>query len=112
MADNNSKAQNSHYQTLREKWSEKHKAARKKFEEKHKETLAFLIDKIPAKEKIATGAASLSLLTTNLNPTTAVAAMVNQAPPPVIEENHAKRTEKLLSDLKTVVPDGMRPLTP
>ncbi len=103
---------NSHYQTLKEKWSQKHEAARKRFEEKHKETLAFLIDRIPAKDKIASGAASLIMLSTNLNPATAFAQAATKTPPLVIEENRASRIEKLLSDLKTVVPSEMRSLTP
>lgn len=112
MTDNNPSQQNSHYQALRKKWSEKHEQARKKFAEKHKETLAFLINRIPAKDKIATGAASLILLSTNFNPATALAAMTTQTPPVVVEENHANRIEKLLTDLKTVIPNEVRPLTP
>lgn len=104
--------QNSHFQTLRDKWTEKHEKAKKRFEEKHKETLAFLIDRIPAKDKIATGAASLIMLSTNLNPTTALAHAAAKTPPPVIEENNVEKIESLLKDLKTVVPDEVRSLTP
>ncbi len=111
MADNNSSQQNSHYQILAKKWSEKHEAARKKFNEKHKETVAFLIDKIPAKDKIATGAASLILLTSSLAPTAAL-AQITKTPPAISQENHAEKIEALLKDLKTVVSSEMRPLTP
>lgn len=111
MADNSTSQQNSHYHSLRRKWSEKHEAARKKFAEKHKETVAFLIDKIPAKDKIATSAASLILLTSSLAPTAAL-AQITKTPPAIHEENHAAKIEALLKDLKTIVPDEVRPLSP
>lgn len=110
MADNSSSQQNSHYQTLVKKWSYKHDTARRKFNEKHKETVAFLIDKIPAKDKLATSAASLILLTSSLGPTAALAQMT-KTPPAIHEENHEERIKTLLKDLKTVVPFEMRPLT-
>lgn len=110
MADNNLLQQNSHYQSLVKKWSEKHDTARRKFNEKHKETVAFLIDRIPAKDKIATSAASLILLTSSLGPTAAL-AQITKTPPAIHEINHAERLEALLKDLKTVIPSEMRPLT-
>ena len=112
MTANNLPQQNSHFEKLRDKWTEKHISARKKFEEKHKETVAFLIDRIPAKDKLATAAASLILLSTNVNPTTAMAAMASQTPAPVAQEHNVTKIEGLLRDLKTVVPDEMRSLSP
>lgn len=111
MADNNSSQQSSHYHSLRKKWSEKHEIARRKFEERHKEAVAFLIDKIPAKDKIATGAASLVLLTSSLAPTAAL-AQITKTPPAISQENHVEKIERLLKDLKTVIPDEVRSLSP
>ena len=68
-----SKRQKSHYILLKKEWEKRHKDARKKFEEKHRDTL----------NKIATGAASLILLSSNLNPATALAAATAPTPPPL-----------------------------
>lgn len=101
----------SRFKVLKEKWTEKHEKAKKRFEEKHKETLAFLIDRIPAKDKIATGAASLILLSSNMHPAAAMAAAAAQTPPPEARENHVSKIENLLKDLKTAVPDEVRVLS-
>ena len=91
-----SKRQKSHYYLLKKEWEKRQRLARKKFEEKHRETL----------NKITTGAASLILLSSNLNPATALAAATAQTPPPVIEETG--NLEALLKDLKMIVPQDMR----
>lgn len=95
-----SKSQKSHYHLLKKEWEKRQKLARKKFEEKHRDVL----------NKITTGAAGLILLSSNLNPATALAAATAQTPPPIIEETG--NLEALLKDLKTVVPTDLRPLNP
>jgi len=93
-----SKRQKSHYDLLKKEWEKRHRDARKKFEEKHSDVLS----------KITTGAAGLILLSSSLNPVTALAAAATQTPPPVIEESN--NLEALLKDLKTIVPVDMRVL--
>ncbi|MBI2031879.1 MAG: hypothetical protein HYT08_04675 [Candidatus Levybacteria bacterium] len=91
---------NSHYKLLKKEWGKRHKSIRSKFEEKHREAL----------NKLSAGAASLILLSSSLNPATALAAATTQTPPPLIEEKN--KVETFLKELNSIIPQNVRPLNP
>jgi hypothetical protein len=100
----------SHYQLLKSEWGKRHVKATKLLEEKHKEAFDYILEKLPAKDKLASAVTSLILLSSNLAPTTVLAEMTKAQP--VIQEDSSNRLNLLLSDLKFVVPDRMRTLSP
>lgn len=101
---------NVNYKLLKDKWGKRHEETLKILEERHKDAFDYILEKLPAKDKLAAGAASLILLTTNIAPTTAFAELTKQ-PPPVVSEKTDSRLEALEKDLKTIVPSEMRALT-
>lgn len=102
---------NSHFQTLFNKWTDKHEQARKKIEKKHNEIVDFILDIIPQKEKIAAGAAGLILLSNNLNSAVAMAHASTGDPTSVVEESPLLRLESLKKDLQINLPTEMRALS-
>lgn len=101
---------NAHYELLKNKWLKRHDTASKLLAEKHKEAFDYILKILPAKDKLAAGAASLILLSTNLTPVTAVAAMTGSTQPSVISEDFG-RLDALVKDLKEFVPKEVRPLS-
>lgn len=103
------KSLNSHYDLLKKEWARKHDIAKKTLEEKHKEAFDFLLEKLPAKDKLAGGALALMIISSNVAPTTALAQIAGS--PQVQTEDNNSRLEPLIGDLKTIVPESVQPLT-
>lgn len=113
------KKQKSHYSTkssayllLKEKWLRRHKRTRKLIHKKHKEAFEWLGQTFPDREKLAGGAIGLLMLSSALPASTAIAQYTNTLlKPKETEAAVVDKTQVLLSDLQTVVPEQMRPLT-
>lgn len=99
----------SHYRLLRQKWLRKHRIARKKLHEKHKEALDFIIDKFPAKEKLASGAIGL-LMMSSVIPTSTALALISEKGQEAKVVAQIDRTNELNAELTQLVPDAARPL--
>ncbi len=100
------------YLTLSKKWQKRHKAINEKLWTKHKDALVWIGEKIPAKEKLASGAVGALMLANTLPGTTAEAGTISTElakPKEVIASN---KTPEFSSALKSVLPNEMRPLTP
>lgn len=100
----------SHYHALFEKWHGRHKALHKKVWEKHKDALSWFAD--TGKQAALTSMSGLMLLS---SPSGALVS-TPITPPPVIardilEPIHADSASGLQSDLRTVLPEEVRPLT-
>ncbi len=105
-----SKSSSSHFLHLKNEWMRRHEKATEILQEKHKDAFDYILQILPAKEHLATGLASLILLSSSLAPTTALAEMIK--PEPSISQNTESRLEAYIDDLKTVAPQEMRTLTP
>ena len=107
--------QKSQYELLRKKWLLRHKKARRQLQKKHKEALEFVSDILPDRERIAPAAVGLAMLASSLPASNALADFSNQVIKPKPETPHEEividKKQALLSDLKTVLPGQVRPLT-
>jgi len=99
----------SHYHSLRQKWLRRHRIARKRFHEKHKEALDFLIEKFPAKEKLASGAVGLMMMS-SLIPTSTVLGAISEKGQDAEAVAQVDRTSELNAELAAVLPGNVRPL--
>ncbi|MBI4037980.1 hypothetical protein HY382_02975 [Candidatus Curtissbacteria bacterium] len=109
------KRQKSQYQVLRKKWLVRHKQAKAALHQKHKEALEFVSDILPDKEKIAPAAVGLAMLASSLPASNALAAATNQVIRPkeeaVAEIAPIDKKQALLDELKSALPQQVRPLT-
>jgi hypothetical protein len=99
----------SSYHLLKQKWLKRHKQARKELHTKHKEAIDWLIEKFPAKEKLASGAVGL-LMMSSVIPTSTVLAAVTEGQKAEVAAQ-VDRTGELNAELAQVVPDNVRPLS-
>ncbi len=100
------------YSSLAKKWQKRHKAINEKLWTKHKDALVWIGEKIPAKEKLASGAVGALMLANTLPGTTAQVGTISaelEKPKEVIASN---KTPEFASSLKASLPAEMRPLTP
>lgn len=101
----------SKYLALSKKWQKRHKVINEKLWSKHKDALVWIGERLPAKEKLASGAVGALMLANTLPGTTSAVASVASdvvKPKEVLAQN---KTPEFVSSLKTTLPEGMRPLT-
>lgn len=98
------------YEILLNKWSKRHKKTHKQLLTKHKEAVDWLVDKIPAKDKLASGAVGALMLTSSL-PQSAALASINQNPQQSIEQPKIDRKTAQLDLLKNNLSPDVRPLS-
>lgn len=103
-------AKKSTYEILLKKWSKRHKETHKQLLEKHKVAVDWLVDKIPAKDKLASGAVGALMLTSSL-PQSAALASISQSAEPTIAQVKVDKKTALGEILKTNLPENVRPLT-
>ncbi|MCR4324453.1 MAG: hypothetical protein NUV69_02075 [Candidatus Curtissbacteria bacterium] len=104
-------AKKSHYEQLRKKWLKRHDEARKNLHEKHKEALDYVIDKFPAKDKLASSAVGLLMLSSVVPASTALLPVTDAENTHVVAAQGYNKS-KLLGELSLTVPEEMRALTP
>lgn len=109
------KRQKSQYQLLRQKWLARHKKAKRTLHKKHKEALEFVWEVLPTREKIAPAAVGLAMLASSLPASNVLADATNQIVKPkedlVQEAVVEDKKQALLDEMKTILPDLVRPLT-
>lgn len=100
------------YDQLKKAWLARHKKARKALHKKHKEALDYIVEKIPAKEQLASAAVG-GLMLSSIVPATSSAALdsVSTLSPDMSHEVHVDRTEEFKGELGNLVPEKVRPLT-
>jgi len=100
------------YLTLSQKWQKRHKVINERLWTRHKDALDWIGEKLPAKEKLASGAVGALMLANALPGTTAAAAASvsseSSSPKEVVAQN---KTPEFALNLKAVLPDKMRSLT-
>lgn len=101
----------SHYHILRKKWLKKHNLARKKLHEKHKEAIDWVIEKFPAKEKLASSAIGFLMLSSVIPTSTVLTALAesNKEAEIVVEID---KTNELLAELNAALGENVRVLKP
>lgn len=99
---------NPKYHTLKERWVKRHAGIKEQLLTKHKDSLDWLTKNLPAKHHIAAG--SLSGLLLLAPPSTAVLPATTSAQQNEQPLDLPKKTF-LLTDLSTLVPPEVRPLT-
>lgn len=105
-------ASSGQYRSLKSKWLKKHKEVSTRLWEKHKDALLWIGEKVPAKEKIASGAIGALMITNTLPGTvSAIPSISAELVKPKDVEIHQNNTAVLSSVLKTDLPEKMRPLT-
>ena len=104
-------AKKSNYEILLKKWSKRHNKARKELLEKHKEAVDWLVDKVPAKDKLASGAVGALMLTSVIPQSTALVAIAQSNKPAVEQPKIDKKTAQLDLFKNSLLPE-VRPLTP
>jgi len=99
----------SHYHILRKKWLKKHNLARKKLHEKHKEAIDWVIEKFPAKEKLASSAVGFLMLSSVIPTSTVLATIAenNDNAEIVVETD---KTNELLAELNSALGENVRVL--
>lgn len=103
------KKQSSHYLKLKKKWLKRHKTARENLHKKHKEAFDYIVEKFPGKERLATSAVGLLMLSSVIPTSTVLVAA--EGPQSNIEIKHAYSKDRLLGELSLVVPDKPRELS-
>ena len=104
-------AKKSSYEILLRKWSKRRDKARKDLLEKHEEAVDWLVDKIPAKDKLASGAVGALMLTSTIPQSTALVALAQTNNQTQQQPKIDKKTAAL--DLfKSSLSSEVRPLTP
>lgn len=105
-------ASSGQYRSLKSKWLKKHKEVSTRLWEKHKDALLWIGEKVPAKEKIASGAIGALMITNTLPGTvSAIPSISAELVKPKDVEIHQNNTAVLSSVLKADLPEKMRPLT-
>src|SRR3990167_498700 len=86
----------SHYDQLKKAWLKRHKKTKKILHKKHKEAFDYLVEKIPAKEQLASAAVG-GLMLSSIVPATSSAALdsVSTLSSDTSHEVHVDRTEEL-----------------
>lgn len=102
--------QTSHYHLLKKAWLKRHKKVKREFHQKHKEALDFVIEKFPAKEKLASGAVG-ALMLSSVVPSPAVMGVIDSTSSEPPEEVRVDKTPQLLTELSAVVGEKARPLS-
>ncbi len=102
----------SHYNLLKRQWLKRHRKAKKVLEKKHKEALSWVIENIPQKEHIASGAIGALMLSSAAAPAATALSTLPILNPPEHQIVQVDKKAQLLGDLSTVVPQEVRPLTP
>jgi hypothetical protein len=105
-------ASSGQYRILKRKWLKKHKEVSSRLWEKHKDALLWIGEKVPAKEKIASGAIGALMISNTLPGAiaaipSATAALIK----PKVVESHQNDTPLFVSALSAGLPDKMRPLS-
>lgn len=100
----------SHYHLLRQKWVSRHRLAKRKLHQKHKEALDFIIEKFPAKEKLASGAIGL-LMMSSLIPTSTVLGAISEKGQDANVVARVDSTNELNAELTAILPNNVRPLS-
>lgn len=101
---------NSHYHLLKKAWLRRHRKVKREFHQKHKEALDFVIDKFPAKEKLASGAVG-ALMLSSVVPSPAVIGAIGSIADEPPQEVKVDQTPQLLAELNTVVGEKVRLLS-
>ncbi len=100
------------YRNLKRKWLEKQKGVRARLWEKHKDALLWIGEKVPAKEKIASGAIGALMISNTLpGAIAAIPSAASQLIKPKEVEIHQNNTPVFVSALSASLPDKMRPLS-
>lgn len=102
----------SHYEQLKKAWLARHKATKKLLHKKHKQAFDYLVEKIPAKEQLASGAVG-ALMLSSVVPATSSAALgsISDNQTETVHEVQVDRTAELVGELKSIIPENVRPLT-
>lgn len=101
----------SHYHRLKQKWLKRHKVARKALYEKHKEAVEWLVDRAPAKDKLASTAVGALMLASTLPATSSAAISQIPQDPIVQQQTKVDATGELVEELNTKLPAKVRPLS-
>jgi len=101
----------SHYHLLKAAWLKRHRRARRQLHRKHKETLEAVVDKFPAKDKLAHGAIGALMISSVLPSTPAIISTIADKPEEPAQEIEVDRTNELVGELKTVAGDNVRELS-
>lgn len=100
----------SHYRILRKKWLKKHNLARKKLHEKHKEAINWIIEKFPAKEKLASSAVGFLMLSSAI-PTSTVLTTLAESSNKAEISVEVDKTNELLAELSAALGENVRVLS-
>ena len=101
----------SHFQLLKDEWLKRHRRARHQLHRKHKETFEAVVDKFPAKDKLAHGAIGALMLSSVLPSSPAIISTIADKPQEPAQEIEVDRTNELVGELKTVAGDNVRELS-
>lgn len=101
----------SHYQKLRKKWAKRHSEAKEALWQKHKDALDFAIEKFPAKEKLASSALGVLMLTSTIPASTVLASLAPEENDTNIETQKVDRTREMTSFFTVNVPEKPREFT-
>lgn len=101
----------SHYSLLKKEWLKRHKKARRQIHKKHKQALEFVVDKFPAKEKLAHGAIG-ALMLSSVVPSPAVISAISPKVEEAPIEIETDMTNELIGELNSVIGENVRSLNP
>lgn len=105
-------SRSSTYRFIKKRWVNKHKEVSRRLWEKHKDALVWIGEKVPAKEKLASGAIGALMISNTLPGTTAVVPNIaGELSKPKEVEIHQNETPVFVSALSASLPDKMRPLS-
>lgn len=96
------KKQKSHYELLRRQWLSRHKKARRELLKKHKEAVEWINETVPDKEKLASSAAGLLMMSSSALPAT-ISAVENYIQADSNDTEHVQtvdNTQALVDELK------------
>ncbi|OGD89168.1 hypothetical protein A3J17_01290 [Candidatus Curtissbacteria bacterium RIFCSPLOWO2_02_FULL_40_11] len=111
MAKKKIKQEKSHYELLKSEWVRRHKKIRRTIYKKHKETFEAVVDKFPAKEKLAHGAIGALMLSSVMPSSPAIISAIAGKGEKVEQSVEVDRTGEMLSEIKTIVPSEVRQLS-
>ena len=100
----------SHYHLLKAAWLKRHRRVRRELHRKHKETFEAVVDKFPAKDKLAHGAIGALMLSSVLPSSPAIISTIADKPKDPAQEIEVDRTNELVGELKTVAGENVREL--
>lgn len=101
----------SHYHVLREKWLKRHRRVKRQFKKKHKQALELVSEIIPEKEKLASSAAGLLMLSSTLPATTSAVEKLIDQDKPLEQVEIVDNTKALISELTSLNFEKVRVLT-